>query len=119
MLEKMEKNKIEEEMKLFRQGVEEYRKGEQEKSIPTAHFDNPDFNPTELTPKDKEIWNKIANESITAEEFAKYRQEIETEEKSKIDIGEHSSRLDFYAFTANKATSVLAKKQMEVLKTKK
>lgn len=120
MVEKSaEQNKAAEEMELFQQSIEQYQKGEREKTIPTGHFDNPDFNAAELTKKDKEIWDKIADESLTAEEFAKYRQEVESEEKSNINASERSSRLDFYAFAANKASIVLMKKQLEALKTKK
>lgn len=110
----MEQNKVAEEIKLFQQGIEQYRKGEQEKSISTAHFDNPDFNAAELTQKDKEIWDKIQDGSIDAEKFAEYRREVEFEEGSKIEDGRYSSRLDFFAFAANKATGVIAKKQLEI-----
>ena len=120
MLEsKKEQNKVADEMELFRQGVEQYRKGEQEKTISTGHFDNPDFNPAELTLEDKEVWDKIQDGSIDAQTFAEYRQEVESEEGQKVEAGQYSSRSDFLAFVANKATGIIAKKQLEALKTKK
>jgi hypothetical protein len=61
---------------------------------------NPDFDVTKLTEKDREIWRKIKNRTITLEEFREYSDAV-----GALDDGDaaKASRVIFLEFAANKA----------------
>ena len=97
-MENLEKNLL----TSFQQEIDQFRREEIERKRPTVHLMSESFNVTELTDHDRLIWEKIKNETITFEEFSKYRSEV-TQDSNQ-------SRLTFMAMAANKATVPLNKK---------
>jgi|SRR3989344_274401 len=97
-MENLEKNLL----TSFQQEIDQFRREEIEGKRPTVHLMSESFNVTELTDYDRLIWEKIKNETITFEEFSKYRSEV-TQDSNQ-------SRLTFMAMAANKAMVPLNKK---------
>ena len=100
-MENIEKNLL----ASFQAEIAQFKKDEEEGRKPTVHLAGQKFSPTDLTERDQEIWEKIKNESITMDEFIKYREEV-TKDGNK-------SRLVFVAMAANKATPVINKKYID------
>lgn len=77
---------------------------EVERNESAAHFEHGDFNAEELTEKDRDIWERLKDGSITREDLSEYRR----------DVGEESeSRKIFLGFISNKAMGMFLKKEIE------
>ncbi len=75
---------LEEKLQQFRAEIAVLQAKEEKKELPTAHFRrdadvNRDFNPTELTEEDMQIYEKVRNRTLTFDELARYREGIRSE----------------------------------------
>ena len=77
----------------------------------TAHFRG--LNPEELSVPDMEIWEKVKNESITREDFDRYRNNLVDEGSGDVKDNVPQSRVIFLAFIANKVIVIFLKKELE------
>ena len=75
------------------------------------HFD--DIEPELLADKDRVIWHKVKNQTLTREELGQYRQEL-AEELKTASPEEKKSRGTFQAMAVNKAAFIV-KRELEEL----
>lgn len=83
---------------------------ENRKSTEPGHFANPDLNVDELTEEDMAIWGKIKDESLTWEDYEKYRSAFLAAGIFKREEMKMPSRAHFYDAVGNRANRILVRK---------
>ncbi|MFY9462092.1 MAG: hypothetical protein WAP51_02730 [Candidatus Sungiibacteriota bacterium] len=109
-------------LEAFRQEMRELKEAEMKKkeewesrghagAAYDPHFG--DIEPGLLTDKDRVIWHKVKNQTLTREELEQYRQEL-AEEFKTASPEEKKSRGTFQAMAVNKAAFII-KRELEKL----
>ena len=122
--EKFEFNKKEvsaEELKAFRQEIAAYAE-EEGREDKKAHFawlrdQNKQFKPEDLTVEDFLFWKKVKEETITYEDFKKYRLGLKRLEKAGKK--ESPTRHGFFSLAGNRGNGIIWKREAEEMKKTK
>lgn len=113
MVEEVNQNNNQEEkdkkLQEFRQEISAIKARDLQNKGPAHLFE---VNPDELIEEDMIMWQKIKDESITAEDIDDYRMAI-LDEDGNLREGVSESRYDFYAFIVNKAMVLLLNRQLK------
>jgi len=107
----------------FRAEISELKKQEDSKIEKSSHFQAGEFNPTELTKEDMDIYLKFKEGTLTTEELNRYRNKVLGSEGLAGDKGDSLIRFRtrglFVGYIANKLSGILMREELKKVKQEK